>query len=743
MAADDRKASGAFYTPQPLVEHVTALALREILVSRRIPDDVVAAALHGEPVAPAWRATLAAHCEDLRLLDPACGSGAFLVHALERLSSLRARLGDARTTADLRRETLARSIFGVDVNPTAVWLCELRLWLSVVIESDESDPLRVPALPNLDRQVRAGDALLGGAFDAGDARAGRRVAALRARYARATGARKVALLRRLDAEERARAIDVLDRALARVRGERREIVLLGRARDLFGHRSGAGSRDTRRLRELRARGADLRRRRDALTDGGALPFLFGAHFADVAARGGFDVALGNPPWVRPHKLSAATRVALRREFRVARDAGWSGRDACGAGRGFASQTDLSALFVERSLSLLRPGGACALLLPAKLWRSLSGGGVRRLLSERARVTCLEDWSDAPATFDAAVYPSILVARRETSPRGNALDGNHGSHPGLVVAIRDRGGERRWRTGAASLALDGDAASPWLLAPPAARAAFDRLAAAGVALADSPIGRPLLGVKCGANDAFTVTVEALDGATAIVSAGGAATRREGRVERCLLRPLLRGEDVRPWRATPGAMLVWTHDADGHPLASLPRHAADWLAPWRARLAARSDARGRRRWWSLFRTDAAAHDRPRVVWCDVGRAPRAAVLDAGDDTVPLNSCYVARCPSLDDAHALAALLNGPLAAAWLALVAEPARGGYRRFLGWTMSLFPLPRDWTRAVQLLAPLGRQGADGRAPSAAGLLDAALAAYALDHACVAALLEDVPPPDD
>jgi len=192
-----------------------------------------------------------------------------------------------------------------------------------------------------------------------------------------------------------------------------------------------------------------------------------------------------------------------------------------------------------------------------------------------------------------------------------------------------------------------------------------------------------------------------------------------------------------------MLVWTHDADGHPLASLPRHAADWLAPWRARLAARSDARGRRRWWSLFRTDAAAHDRPRVVWCDVGRAPRAAVLDAGDDTVPLNSCYVARCPSLDDAHALAALLNGPLAAAWLALVAEPARGGYRRFLGWTMSLFPLPRDWARAVQLLAPLGRRGADGRAPSAAGLLDAALAAYAHDHACVAALLEDVPPPDD
>ena len=157
-----------------------------------------------------------------------------------------------------------------------------------------------------------------------------------------------------------------------------------------------------------------------------------------------------------------------------------------------------------------------------------------------------------------------------------------------------------------------------------------------------------------------------------------------MERASLRPVLRGQDVLAWRAEASPRrLVWTHGRDERALRELPESTRAWLARWRPRLAARADARRAGRWWALFRTEAARHDVPRVVWADMGRAPRALVLDAGDDTVPLNSCYVARAPHEDDAHALAALLAGPLAAAWLALVAEPARGGWRRYLGWTMA------------------------------------------------------------
>src|SRR4029079_1813019 len=90
----------------------------------------------------------------IRVLDPACGSGAFLVHVLERIPSLRREYGEQAPIAEVRRHVLMTSIFGVDLNPIAVWLCELRLWLSIVIESADGDPMRVVPLPNLDRHIR-------------------------------------------------------------------------------------------------------------------------------------------------------------------------------------------------------------------------------------------------------------------------------------------------------------------------------------------------------------------------------------------------------------------------------------------------------------------------------------------------------------------------------------------------------------------------------------------------------------
>ena len=111
---------------------------------------------------------------------------------------------------------------------------------------------------------------------------------------------------------------------------------------------------------------------------------------------------------------------------------------------------------------------------------------------------------------------------------------------------------------------------------------------------------------------------------------------------------------------------------------------------------------------------------------GLAPRAVAVEAGNPVVALNSCYVANCKTLEDAHALAALLNGPLVAAWLNTVAEPARGGYRRYMGWTMSLLPIPEDWNRAREKLAALGERGMAGDVPTREEMLNAALSAYGL-----------------
>jgi hypothetical protein len=126
---------------------------------------------------------------------------------------------------------------------------------------------------------------------------------------------------------------------------------------------------------------------------------------------------------------------------------------------------------------------------------------------------------------------------------------------------------------------------------------------------------------------------------------------------------------------------------------------------------------------------------VVWSDIGRSPRALVLPAGDPTVPLNSCYVVRAPSQNDALALCCLLNSPVAAAWLAAIAEPARGGYHRYLGWTLARLPIPRDWPRAAAMLAPLARAAIEGQTLDPATLADAATRAYRVRAHAIAPLL--------
>ncbi len=724
MASGDRKSSGAFYTPQSLVQRVMREALAHALQTPRISSDQVESCLLARDVPPGIRPALLDGVRSLRLLDPACGSGAFLVFALSELTWLAGACGDGRPVGEVTRSILTSSIFGVDANPVAVWLCELRLWLAMAMQQRERDMDTIEPLPNLDRQIRVGDTLAGGSFAARRLSPPRSVARLRARYTRAHGQRKRVLARLLDRTERALAIDALTSEIAAVESARRELLLAARARDLFGARHPPSAETRRGLSDLRTSLRELERTRAGLSRGAALPFSFAVHFSEIAAADGFNLVVGNPPWVRLHHIPARMRARLREEFAVFQRASWAtGASSANAGAGFGGQVDMAALFVERSLQLVRTDGVVALLLPAKLWSSLAGGGVRAMLREDATLVTLEDLSGAEVAFDAAVYPSLLLARK-----GRASAGDERAR----LCVHRRCTPYSWRMPRAQIAFDDSIGSPWVLAPPDVRAAFEKLRRAGIPLAHTRLGRPLLGVKSGCNEAFVVQAEGVDdsGSTRIHN----ATRSDS-IEAALLRPAIRGEQITPWRCGRNAnRVIWTHASDGTALRSLPPHAKRWLAHYRDALEKRADGGATDRWWSLFRTDGAMAGAPRVVWADFGKRPRAAVLPAGDDSVPLNTCYVIKCRSDREALALAAILNSDLAAAWLNLLAEPARGGYHRYLGWTVSLLPLPRDWTAACAILPEVARRAVDDRADPGE-LLDAVLAAYAVRHSDVAPLL--------
>lgn len=140
---NDRKTSGSYYTPDSLVETLLDSALNPVLQkaedSADTPEDKVAAIL------------------DLRVIDPACGSGHFLLGAARRMADRVAKLrnedaGKEETQAALR-DVVSRCIHGVDRNPMAVELAKVALWIESV---SPGQPLGF-----LDANIRCGDALLG------------------------------------------------------------------------------------------------------------------------------------------------------------------------------------------------------------------------------------------------------------------------------------------------------------------------------------------------------------------------------------------------------------------------------------------------------------------------------------------------------------------------------------------------------------------------------------------------------
>src|SRR5439155_4494455 len=129
MDPDERRASGSYYTPASLVREMVRAGLEAVLTHRLGVAPAAAARWVHEGIAPSPAPDL----RGLTVLDPAAGSGAFLLGALDELVALRQAAGDGPTLA-LKREVLAHSLFGVDLTPTAVRLTELRLWLALVAD---------------------------------------------------------------------------------------------------------------------------------------------------------------------------------------------------------------------------------------------------------------------------------------------------------------------------------------------------------------------------------------------------------------------------------------------------------------------------------------------------------------------------------------------------------------------------------------------------------------------------------
>lgn len=172
-----RKQSGSFYTPREIVSYMVDESLKQYLKTRTGVDDAVLAPLFEEEAKadlPAGkRKELAAAIRSVKILDPACGSGAFPMGALHRLVDLLAKLeGQPESLYDLKLHLIENCIYGVDIQTIAVQISKLRFFISLVCEQEpngrKADNYGILPLPNLETKFVAANTLIGLEKEMGD-----------------------------------------------------------------------------------------------------------------------------------------------------------------------------------------------------------------------------------------------------------------------------------------------------------------------------------------------------------------------------------------------------------------------------------------------------------------------------------------------------------------------------------------------------------------------------------------------
>jgi hypothetical protein len=386
-----RKATGTFYTPRSLTEYLVRRTLAPLVDEAR-PDAVLA----------------------LRVLDPAMGSGAFLVAACRYLAQAYERalvredglrpsdISDTDRTS-FRRLVAQRCLFGVDINPMAVQLSRLSLWLAT-LAADRP-------LTFLDHHFRCGDSLVG----ASPVDIHRQPTGGRGRRARpgtlplfamenleselhAVVTPRLGLAR--DSDDTLEQVKQKERTLASLSGPHAPLARWRDAADLWCAgwfmRSGSGRVLNELLRQALGAPATLPAHvsqplREAARAEAAsrkcfhwtleFPEVFFDESGQPLSTPGFDAILGNPPWEMLRADRGPTRgIPATRSSEL-----WSFVRGSGIYSLQGGHSNLYQLFMERALSLLRRDGRLGFIVPANLGSDHGCAALRRELLDKNQV----------------------------------------------------------------------------------------------------------------------------------------------------------------------------------------------------------------------------------------------------------------------------------------------------------------------------------------------------------------------
>ena len=484
-----RNQSGSFYTPREIVNYMVDESLMAYLGN----DETVRSVFSRDFIYDKSKAdeykSIVERLKNVKVLDPACGSGAFPMGLLNKMVEVIERISPEEDIYSLKLSIIEKCLYGSDIQSIAAQITKLRFFISLICDcvKDETKPnFGIPTLPNLETNFVSADSLI----------------AKKKREAQ------------LDLFENPE-IEILKEKLREVRHK---------------HFSAKSASTKHRLREkdkeIREKLADLLsdvnnyNREDAKQmaewdpyDQNAVSSFFDPEWM-FGINEKFDIVIGNPPYVQLQNNSGV----LAKKYA---DSNYQ----C-----FARTGDIYCLFYERGWQLLKDDGHLCFITSNKWMRAGYGEKIRQFFVDHTDTKLLIDFAGVKVFDSATVDTNVLLFSKSTSRHQTACAVANKKHKNCIDNLRIFVQQER-------VMCDFNTADSWVILSPIEQSIKRKIEAVGIPLKDWDINI-YRGVLTGCNEAFIINSTKRK---EILANCQSAEEKERTEE--LIRPILRGRDIK--------------------------------------------------------------------------------------------------------------------------------------------------------------------------------------------------------
>ena len=483
-----RKESGSFYTPREIVNYMVDESLIAYLGNTELVRSLFSADFSYDKTKVDEYKVIADKLKTIKILDPACGSGAFPMGLLNRMIDILSHIAPEENTYDLKLSIIENCIYGSDIQSIAVQIAKLRFFISLICncEKDASKPnFGIPTLPNLETKFVAANSLI-------------------------EKKRKT----RLDLFENPE-IEPTKQALTEVRHEH------------------FAAQTANRKSTLRQKDKELREKLACLLaddnyfapedakqlanwnpyDQNAVADFFDPEWM-FGVSDGFDIVIGNPPYIRLQSNSGKLADLYT-------DCNY---------QTFTRKADIYCLFYERGFQLLKPNGHLCYITSNKWMRAAYGEKTRAFFVNHTNPMLLIDFAGVKIFESATVDNNILLFAKAANEHKTwcavTSKQNKDSVKNLSVFVQQSGAVCEFSN-----------SNSWVILSPIEQSIKRKIEAVGTPLKDWDINI-YRGVLTGCNEAFIISTEKRDEILA-----NCQTEDERKRTAELIRPILRGRDIK--------------------------------------------------------------------------------------------------------------------------------------------------------------------------------------------------------